>query len=261
MRILVTNDDGIHSPGLDACAEIAQALSDDVWVVAPEFDQSGVSHSLSINDPLRVRAVGKQRFAVKGTPTDCVIMGVHHILAGEPPGLILSGVNRGSNVGDDISYSGTIAGAIEGTSLGIPSVALSQNYGASSRQRPHWATATRHGPGLIRRLLEEGFPKGVLVNVNFPDCLPDEVKGVAVTTQGKREPGWLRVDERFDGRGNPYYWFAFSADVYHGSTHGSDLRAVKDWRISVTPLRLDMTDEPFMTRLAEVLADADPKAP
>ena len=256
MRILVTNDDGIHAPGLDVCAEIAHALSDDVWVVAPEFDQSGVSHSLSLNDPLRKRAIGECRFAIKGTPTDCVIMGVRNILADKGPDLILSGVNRGSNVADDVSYSGTIAGAIEGTILGIPSVALSQSYGASSRQRPHWTTALRHGPDLIRRLLAEGIPKGILINVNFPDCLPEDVKGIAVSAQGKRDQEWLRIDERLDGRGNPYYWIGFSRGPRSGGTHGTDLMALAERRIAVTPLRLDMTDEPFMTRLAALFAQA-----
>jgi 5'-nucleotidase len=257
MRILVTNDDGIHAPGLEICAEIAHALSDDVWVVAPEFDQSGVSHSLSLNDPLRKRAVGERRFAIKGTPTDCVIMGVRNILDGKAPDLILSGVNRGSNVADDVSYSGTIAGAIEGTILGIPSIAMSQSYGAASRQRPHWTTASRFGPDLIRRLLSEGIPKGILINVNFPDCAPDDVKGIAIAAQGKRDQEWLRIDERFDGRGNPYYWIAFSRGPRVGATLGSDLMALSERRISVTPLRLDMTDEPFMTRLAQVFAEAD----
>src|SRR5215469_14265997 len=126
MRILITNDDGIHAPGLDVCAEIGRALSDDVWIVAPETDQSGVSHSLSLNDPLRLRKVAERRYAIKGTPTDCVIMGVRHILDGKAPDLLLSGVNRGQNAAEDVSYSGTIAGALEGAILGIPSFALSQ---------------------------------------------------------------------------------------------------------------------------------------
>src|SRR5215211_6398230 len=153
MRILITNDDGIHAPGLDVCEEIARALSDDVWIVAPETDQSGVSHSLSLNDPLRLRAIDERRFAVRGTPTDCVIMGVRHILFENRPDLILSGVNRGQNVAEDVSYSGTIAGAIEGTILGIPSIALSQAYGPTTRENPHWQTAIKHGPDLIRRVL------------------------------------------------------------------------------------------------------------
>ena len=141
MRILITNDDGIHAPGLEVCEEIARALSDDVWIVAPETDQSGVSHSLSLNDPLRLREVAPKHFAVKGTPTDCVIMGVRHIMKDNPPDLVLSGVNRGQNVAEDVTYSGTIAGAMEGTTLGVPSFALSQGYGLETRQNPHWDTA------------------------------------------------------------------------------------------------------------------------
>jgi 5'-nucleotidase len=252
MRILVTNDDGIHAPGLEVAAEIARALSDDVWIVAPELDQSGVSHSLSLNDPLRMREVSEHRFAIKGTPTDCVIMGVRHILNGKLPDLVLSGVNRGSNTGEDVTYSGTIAGAMEGTILGIPSLALSQAYGPETRLRPHWQTAVRFAPDLIRKVLAEGMPRDVLVNVNFPDCLPDEVKGIAVTSQGKRAQEWIRIEPRHDGRGNPYYWVAFARGEQATALHGTDLSALAAGRIAVTPLRLDMTDEPFMTRLAQV---------
>ena len=189
MRILITNDDGVHSEGLDACTEIGQALSEDVWVIAPEFDQSGVSHSLSLNDPLRLREIAKRRFAVKGTPTDCVIMGARHVIKDRPPNLVLSGVNRGRNAGEDVIYSGTVAGAVEGTILGIPSFALSQAYRSRSGQPPHWATAIRYAPRIIRCVLEAGIPRDVLVNINFPDCAPEEVMGIAVTTQGPQPPG------------------------------------------------------------------------
>jgi 5'-nucleotidase len=254
MRILVTNDDGIYAPGLDICVQIARALSDDVWVVAPETDQSGVAHSLSLNDPLRLREVGPQRLAVKGTPTDCIIMAVRHILADHPPDLVLSGVNRGQNVAEDVTYSGTVAGAMEGTVLGFPSFALSQAYGPTTRDRPHWETAVRHGPGLIRQVLEEGMPRDVLVNVNFPDCPPDAVAGVTVTVQGKRDQELLRIEPRHDGRGNPYYWLAFARKERPKPRDGTDLAAIAENAISVTPLRLDLTDEPFMTRLAELFA-------
>ncbi len=153
MRILVTNDDGIHAPGLSVLERIAAALSDDIFVVAPEYDQSGVAHSLSLNDPLRLRKISERRFAVKGTPTDCVIMAVRSIMQGGKPDLVLSGVNRGSNVADDITYSGTIAAAMEGTMLGIPSIALSQCYGASGRDELDWDCAEIHAPELIRALL------------------------------------------------------------------------------------------------------------
>ena len=156
MRILVTNDDGIHAPGLDACKEIATALGGEVWVVAPETDQSGVSHSLSLNDPLRLREAGERAFAVKGTPTDCVIMGVRHIMP-EKPDLVLSGVNRGRNAAEDVTYSGTVAGAMEGTVLGIPSFALSQAYSFSTRRLPPWHTAVAHAPGGARPSYAHGY--------------------------------------------------------------------------------------------------------
>jgi 5'-nucleotidase len=251
MRILVTNDDGIHAPGLAACEEIARALSDDVWVVAPETDQSGVSHSLSLNDPLRLREVDDRHFAVKGTPTDCVIMGARYIMK-EKPDLVLSGVNRGRNAAEDVTYSGTVAGAMEGTVLGIPSFALSQAYSFATKSAPPWQTAIAHAPGVIRRVLETGMPRDVLVNVNFPDCAPDAVAGIAVAVQGKRDQELLRIDARYDGRGNPYYWIAFGRGGIVGAAPGSDLAALNENRISVTPLRLDLTDEPFMTKLAEI---------
>lgn len=254
MRILVTNDDGIHAPGLDACARIARALSDDVWVVAPETDQSGVAHSLSLSDPLRLRQVEDQRFAVKGTPTDCVIMAVRHLMEGKAPDLVLSGVNRGQNIAEDVSYSGTVAGAIEGTILGIPSIALSQAFGPATRANPSYDTAEAHAPEVIRTLLKEGIPAGILVNVNFPDRPPGDVQGIAVTAQGRRDQNLMRIEARQDGRGNAYYWIGFERRIF-GTVPGSDLRALDEGRISVTPLRLDMTDEPFMTRLAQVFEE------
>ncbi|MBI4365902.1 MAG: 5'/3'-nucleotidase SurE [Deltaproteobacteria bacterium] len=252
MRILITNDDGIHAPGLEACEKIARALSDEVWIVAPETDQSGVSHSLSLNDPLRLREISERHFAVKGTPTDCVIMGARHIMK-DMPDLVLSGVNRGRNCAEDVTYSGTVAGAMEGTVLGIKSFALSLGYAFATRHAPYWDTAIEHAPGLIRRVLAAGMPRDVLVNINFPDCVPEEVAGISVTMQGKRDQELLRIDARNDGRGNPYYWIAFGRGGIAGAAPGSDLAALNEKRISVTPLRLDMTDEPFMTKLAEVL--------
>lgn len=250
MRILVTNDDGIHAPGLEACANIARALSDDVCVVAPEFDQSGVSHSLSLSDPLRLRQVEPKRFAVKGTPTDCVIMAIRHIMKDKKPDLVLSGVNRGQNVAEDVGYSGTVAGAMEGTVLGIPSIALSQAYGFETKSAPPYTVAEHFGPGVVRDLLDEGIPAGIVINVNFPNRPVDEVKGVAVTAQGRRDQDLLRIEPRNDGRGNPYYWIAFEKRIFE-TVNGSDLHALDQGMISVTPLRLDMTDEPMMTQLAQ----------
>ena len=254
MRILVTNDDGIHSPGLDICAEIAAALSDDVWVVAPEHDQSGVAHSLSLNDPLRLRQVGDRRFAVRGTPTDCVIMGARHVLDGKDIDLVLSGVNRGRNVGEDVIYSGTVAGAMEGAVLGIPSFALSQSYKSRSGRDPFWETSARYAPEIIRRVLAQGVRRDMLININFPDCRPEEVKGTAVTPLGRRRQERLHIDKRMDGRGNPYYWIAYSVQHAIKVERGFDIAALEDHCIAITPLRIDITDEPTMTRLTDLFA-------
>ncbi len=255
MRILVTNDDGIHAPGLKVLERIARTLSQDVWIVAPETDQSGVSHSLSLNDPLRLREVAPQHYAVKGTPTDCVIMAVRHVMADCPPDLVLSGVNRGQNVAEDVTYSGTIAAAMEGTILGVPSIALSQGYGpVSGRDGILWDCAQTHAPRIISRILEVGIPPGILFNINFPDCAPQEVRGVSVTVQGRRDAELLRIDPRKDGRGNPYFWIAFARSKHDPGT-GTDLRALSEKKVSITPLELDLTHEPTLTRFAQAFAD------
>jgi 5'-nucleotidase len=253
MRILVTNDDGIHAPGLAALERIAKALTDDVFVVAPESDQSGVAHSLSLNDPLRLRKISERHYAVKGTPTDCVIMGVRRILESAKPDVILSGVNSGQNVAEDVVYSGTIAGAMEGAILGIPSIALSQTYNmATGREGAYWSCAETHAPPLIDKILSEGIAPNIVMNLNFPACRPEEVQGVAVTVQGRR--GYLvKIDARADGRGNPYYWIAFDRNQLVPG-EGTDLEALARNYISVTPLRLDLTDEPSLARYARVLS-------
>jgi 5'-nucleotidase len=254
VRILVTNDDGIHAEGLDICEEIAKTLSDDVWVVAPEHDQSGVAHSLSLNDPLRLRQVADNRFAVRGTPTDCVIMGARHVLDGKQIDLILSGVNRGRNVGEDVIYSGTVAGAMEGTILDIPSIALSQSYNSRSGQPPFWETSSRFAPDIIRKVLAQGVRRDVLVNINFPNCRPEEVKGVTVAPLGRRRQERLHIDKRHDGRGNPYYWVAYSRQNAFQVDRGSDMEALDNNRIAITPLKIDITDQPTMVGLAELFA-------
>ena len=246
MRILITNDDGVHAPGLKVLENIARLLSDDVIVVAPETDQSGVAHSLSLSDPLRLRKISERRFAVKGTPTDCIIMGVRKIMAGNPPDLILSGGNKGQNAAEDVTYSGTIAGAMEGTLLGVPSIALSQSY---SPQGTPWECAETLAPGIIEKIIARGFPPGVLMNVNFPACAPSEVAGVTLARQGRRDQELMKIEPRFDGRGNPYYWIAFERPTYIPGA-GTDLEAIAAKRISVTPLRLDLTDDPALAHFA-----------
>lgn len=254
MRILCTNDDGIHAPGLKVIEEIARQISDDVWVVAPELDQSGVSHSLSLNDPLRLREVDERHFSVRGTPTDCVIMGARHILKDKQPDIVLSGVNKGRNAAEDVVYSGTIAGALEGTILGLPSFALSQEFSLETRTMPLWDTALKFGPDVIRNVMKLGVPRDTVINVNFPACMPDEVRGIKVTRQGKRNQGFLRVDGRHDGRGNPYYWIGFERSaMLEVPAEGTDLAALAAKFVSVTPLRLDRTDLAFSEKLRDVL--------
>ncbi|MCX8997570.1 5'/3'-nucleotidase SurE [Rhizobiaceae bacterium BDR2-2] len=251
MRILLTNDDGIHAEGLAVLERIARSLSDDVWVVAPETDQSGLAHSLTLSEPLRLRKAGEKRYALRGTPTDCVIMAVREILP-EKPDLVLSGVNAGGNMADDVTYSGTVAGAIEGTLQGVRSIALSQLYDYANGERVvSWEVAETLAPKLLQRLVGVELPPGTFLNVNFPRCAPAEVQGVEVTSQGKLDFG-LEVDERRDGRGFPYYWLRFG-DRGSRFRDGTDLKAIQDNKISVTPLKLDMTDYTVQDRVAQAL--------
>lgn len=240
MRILITNDDGIEAPGLDVLQQIASELSDDVWIVAPETDQSGAAHSLTLHEPLRLRQLSERTYAVKGTPTDCVIMCVRHILHDQTPDLVLSGVNAGHNIADDVTYSGTIAGAIEGTLLGVPSIALSLARDYESSAEIRWQTPMAHGAPLIRKLIKSGWPKDVMLNLNFPDCEPEEVRGVEVTAQGKRNQDYLRIVDRTDARGKPYYWLGFNRQLLEPE-EGTDLWALRERSISVTPLHLNLT--------------------
>ena len=256
MRILLTNDDGVHAPGLKVLEAIARQFSDDVFVVAPETDQSGVAHSLSLNNPLRLREISARHFAVQGTPTDCVIMGVRKIMVDARPDLILSGVNRGQNVAEDVTYSGTIAAAMEGTLLGIPSIALSQAFdGREGREKTNWESAQTLAPDVIRRVLRAGVPPGVLVNVNFPACAAADVAGEAVTTQGRRDTELMRIEERRDGRGIPYYWLMFQRGGFTPGA-GTDIEALAARKVSVTPLRLDLTDEAARQRYEEAFGAA-----
>jgi len=262
MRILVTNDDGIHAPGLEVAEKIARALSDDVWVAAPETEQSGASHSLTLTQPLRLREVQKKRFAITGTPTDCVMMAVAELMKDKKPDLVLSGVNRGSNIADDVTYSGTIAGAMEGTALGIPSIALSQAYGFDEGYKVRWQCAEAHGPKIVKRLMEVGWPEPqeVLMNVNFPDREPDGVTGVEVVSQGKRDMQTAAMDRRVDMRGNPYFWIGFKR-VRSNPPKGTDLRAIYEGRISITPLHLNLTEYRVLEQLRETFEDANLRQP
>tara|TARA_Y100001960_G_scaffold241668_1_gene255507 strand:- start:311 stop:1114 length:804 start_codon:yes stop_codon:yes gene_type:complete len=239
LRILVSNDDGINAPGLKTAEKIARMLSSDVWVVAPETEQSGASHALTLHEPLRMRKISTRRYAVCGTPTDCVIMALNQILRDERlPDLLISGVNRGTNIGEDVTYSGTVAAAMEGMLLGIPSIAMSQGY--TSPNPVKWGTAEHHGPIVLRKLLKEGWPKNVLINVNFPDVIASAVKGITATVQGQRDSTNIVIDERIDGRMVPYYWIGFRRQrgVVNPNT---DMAVVWGGGISVTPLHINLT--------------------
>ncbi|MDB5432724.1 MAG: 5/3-nucleotidase SurE [Caulobacter sp.] len=260
MRILLTNDDGIHADGLKCLERIARTLSDDVWIVAPEYEQSGASRALTLSDPIRVRKLDAQRFAVSGTPTDCVMMGVRELVEGAAPGLVLSGVNHGQNLAEDVTMSGTVAGAIEGMALGIPSMALSQ---AVLRFHDdvvlHWETTEAYAPGVIKRLLEIGWPKDVILNLNFPAVEPDQVKEIEVTRQGFRDTHIRSAEKRIDMRGRAYYWMGFNGQL-SDPAEGTDLRAIYEGRISVTPLHIDLTHMETVHALKGVLGGPPPKA-
>lgn len=259
MRILLTNDDGILAPGLVSLEKIARALSDDVWICAPEYEQSGASRALTLSDPLRVRRLDDRRFAVEGTPTDCVMMAVQQLIDGPAPDLVLSGVNRGQNIAEDVTLSGTVAGAIEGMALGIPSIALSQtmNY-FHDEVVAHWETAEAYGPGIVRRLLDAGWPSDVIMNVNFPALPPEAVTAVEVTRQGFRDGHMRHWDKRTDLRGRDYYWMGFTAKPSI-PVDGTDLKAIYEGKISVTPLHIDLTHNETVHKLKSVLGGSPPK--
>jgi len=260
MRILLTNDDGIHAPGLEALERIARALSDDIWIVAPEYEQSGAGRALTLSDPIRVRRIDPKRFAVEGTPTDCVAMAIQQLIDGPLPDLVLSGVNRGQNLAEDVTLSGTVAGAIEGMALGVPSIALSQAMTYFHDEVvAHWETAEAFGPGIIQRLLEIGWPKDVIMNVNFPAVAPESVTEVEVTRQGFRDSHMRSMEKRTDLRGRDYYWTGFVTKL-STPAEGTDLKAVYEGRISVTPLHIDLTHNPTVAAMKRMLGGSPPRA-
>ena len=259
MRLLLTNDDGIDAPGLEALERIAGALSDDVWICAPAVEQSGKGRGITLTEPLRVNRLGDRRFAVTGTPTDCVVLAVNDLMP-EKPDLVLSGVNRGHNVGEDVSYSGTVAGALQGMAFGIRSIALSQSLERFHDEVvAHFETAETYAPAIIRRLLDQKWFDGVVMNLNFPARPPEAVTEVEVTRQGFRDLGEMHAVRRTDLRGRDYYWMSFrGAKQEHPD--GTDLRAMDEGRISVTPLHIDLTHMPSIRDLKGVLGGAPPRA-
>lgn len=252
MRILLTNDDGIHAPGFAVLEAIAATLSDDVWVVAPLEEQSGAGHSLTLTEPLRAMAMGERRYAVRGTPTDAVMLGLGKLISGPKPDLILSGVNRGGNLAEDVTYSGTVSAAMEGCLAGVPSIALSQVIGDWPGTAASFDPARAHGAQVIGACLKAGWSRDVLLNVNFPPATLGPVAGVRVTEQGFRDLGAIRIEERVDPRGIPYYWFGLTREISEPG-HETDLKAMRERCVSITPLHLDLTHRQTLAQLRDNL--------
>jgi 5'-nucleotidase len=246
-RILVTNDDGIFSEGIE---RLAAALAEigEVFTVAPDQERSAAGHSLTLHHPLRAKLVGERRWSVDGTPTDCVNWGALHLLKELRPQLLVSGINLGLNLGDDVTYSGTVSAAFEGTLIGIPSVAISQEIETGFT----FDAAADFARRLAGRLLEEGLPPGTLVNVNVP---AGEPRGVRVARLGKRRYGELVV-EKADPRGRPYYWIGSTIPVGERE-EGTDIAAVAEKYISMTPLHLDLTAYQAIGNLERIAAGLD----
>jgi len=234
-RILVSNDDGYMSEGLKALAEAMTGLGQ-VWVVAPEVEQSATSHAISIHRPLRIREIRPGWFAVDGTPTDCSYIAICHLMKDRRPALMVSGINHGPNLADDVTYSGTVAAAMEASMLGVPAMAFS----LATRERFDFAAGARFARSLVAAALARPLTANMLLNVNIPGGV--EPDGYVVTRLGKHSYGF-GVVEKVDPRGRKYYWIGGS-EYQHEDIPGSDCNVVlRDRRVSVTPLQLDLTDE------------------
>lgn len=248
-RVLISNDDGINAPGLKVLERAIHGLAKEVIVVAPESENSGAGHALTLQRPLRIRKVSKNRYAVDGTPTDCVLLAINEILGGEAPDLVLSGVNRGGNIGDDVTYSGTVAVAMEATILGAPAVAFSQDM-ADGTDHLHWPTAEHWIPKVLKKMKGLEVPNSTLFNVNFPDRSLKDVKGIVVARQGARKIGDV-IQHGIDPRGKSYYWIGWQRQEVL-FRKGTDLQAVNDGMISITPLSIDLTNTRMMKTLKGV---------
>jgi 5'-nucleotidase len=246
-RILLTNDDGIDAPGMQVLEEIAAQLAREVWVVAPEHDQSGQSHAISLHHALRMSERGERRFGVTGTPGDCAAMGLCHLMKDTPPQLVLSGVNRGLNLGMETVFSGTVGGAMTAMMLGVPALALSQAF--SNRDNVPWDTARTLGVGTIRRLLAIGWSKNAVLNINFPPIPAAEAGQMTLARQGEGMVAGMHVETRTDPRGMTYHWLNFRrGEIEQGPE--SDYSALRAGKIVITPLRYDRTDDEAYAELA-----------
>lgn len=233
--ILICNDDGVRSEGIEALAAALKSVGT-VYVVAPDRERSAASHSLTLSHPLRVEKLGPRTYSVDGTPTDCVNLGVNGILKGRKIDLLVSGINKGANLGDDITYSGTVSAAMEGTILGIPSIAVS----VVTRSRFRFDVASEFAVTAARKVMQQGLPDDTLLNVNVPNVPKDKIAGVRMTRMGKRVYGDVIVEKR-DPRGRKYYWIGGDY-LTSEEVPGSDLEAIEDNCISITPIHLDLTN-------------------
>lgn len=232
-RILVTNDDGIFSEGLAALARALEAVGE-VTVVAPASEQSASSHSLTLTRPLRIRRHEERRYSVDGTPTDCVVLALTKIMEGARPDIVLSGINYGANLGDDVIYSGTVAGALEAAIFKLPGIAVS----LATRSQFEFEAAAEFAAQLARRALAEGLPEGAILNVNVP---PGAIRGARITHQG-RNLGGTRIVEGTDPRGRSYVWIGIQDISWAKEDINSDYAALEQGLVSITPLRSEMTD-------------------
>lgn len=245
-RILVVNDDGVNAPGLKVLERIAKSLSKDVWVFAPEVEQSGMSHAFTMTGAIRVQRLNRRRFAISGSPTDCVLLAVNELIGDRKPDIVLSGVNRGANLAEDVIYSGTVAGAMEGALLGIRSIALSQMY--TPGRKISWDSVQIHGADVIRSLLARNWTRDVFMNVNFPACKASEVRGIAVVPQGRRSGGY-EIHRIAPMRGREYYMLGESQHGDDMRRGDSDYKAIDRNEIAITPLHVDLTHRGSLTTI------------
>ena len=256
MRFLLTNDDGVNARGIKLLEAIARRLSDDVWIVAPAEEQSGAGHSLTLTKPVRLRQHDERRFSVTGTPTDAVMLALAHVMKDYPPDIVLSGINRGANLAEDVTYSGTVSAAMEGALAGVRSIALSQAYSREGMgDTVPFAAAEAWAERVLAPLLDVDSGPGTLINVNFPALPPEQVKGIRVCRQGLRDYGRLRIVQRTDPRGYDYYWFGLGPMVQTPG-HSTDLEAIDAGFVSVSPLHLDLTHEQSLGALKQKFAAA-----
>jgi 5'-nucleotidase len=249
-RVLLTNDDGIDAPGMAVLEDVAATLAREVWVVAPEHDQSGTSHSITLHHPLRLTQRGERRFAVSGTPGDCVVMGLQKVMHGLRPDVVLSGVNRGGNLGLETVYSGTVGAAMTGVLFGLRSIALSQTF--TNRDAVRWDTARTLAPDVIRQLVAAAPGIAACLNVNFPDVAPGDAGPLTLTRQGIGRVEAIDVVERVDVRGQDYHWLQFRRSPRQ-DTLDSETAAVLAGRVSVTPLRFERTDDAAFEQLRRAI--------